>query len=85
MMHVYRCMNCRHKVWLWAIVALAATISRGEEPVAFDGPQKGKRLERIPSLTTQWGHWMMLHPESTAYDLFDGRKLRRRSDWGAEI
>jgi hypothetical protein len=42
--------------------------------VAFDGPQKGKRLERIPSLTTQWGHWLMLHPESTAYDLFDGKK-----------
>jgi hypothetical protein len=44
--------------------------------VAFDGPQKGKRLERIPSLTTQWGHWMMLHPESTAYDLFDGQKYK---------
>lgn len=44
--------------------------------VAFDGPQKGKRLERIPSLTTQWAHWMMLHPESTAYDLFDGKKYK---------
>jgi hypothetical protein len=44
--------------------------------LAFDGPQKGKRLERIPSLTTQWGHWMMLHPESTAYDLFDGQKYK---------
>jgi len=42
--------------------------------VAFEGPQKGNRLERIPSLTTQWGHWLMLHPESTAYDLFDGTK-----------
>jgi len=42
--------------------------------VAFDGPQKGKRLERIPSVMTDWGHWLMLHPESTAYDLFDGRK-----------
>lgn len=42
--------------------------------VAFDGPQKGKRLERIPSLRTLWGHWLMLHPESTAYDLFDGKK-----------
>ena len=44
--------------------------------VAFNGPQKGKRLERIPSLTTNWGHWMMLHPESTAYDLFDGQKYK---------
>jgi uncharacterized protein DUF3179 len=42
--------------------------------VAFDGPQKGKRLERLPSLVTEWGHWLMLHPESTAYDLFDGKK-----------
>jgi hypothetical protein len=42
--------------------------------VAFDGPQKGKRLTRIPSLTTHWGQWRMLHPESTAYDLFDGKK-----------
>jgi hypothetical protein len=42
--------------------------------VAFDGPQKGKRLTRIPSLTTHWGQWRMMHPESTAYDLFDGKK-----------
>ncbi len=42
--------------------------------VAFDGPQKGKRLTRLPSLVTDWGHWLMLHPESTAYDLFDGKK-----------
>lgn len=42
--------------------------------MAFDGPQKGKRLQRIPSLVTDWGHWMMLHPESTAYNLFDGKK-----------
>ncbi len=44
--------------------------------LAFDGPQKGKRLTRIPSLTTQWGHWLMLHPESTAYDLFDGKTYK---------
>ena len=42
--------------------------------VAFDGPQKGKELERIPSLTTNWETWRMLHPESTVYDLFDGNK-----------
>jgi len=41
---------------------------------AFEGPGKGRRLERIPSLVTDWGHWLMLHPESTAYDLFDGRR-----------
>ena len=41
---------------------------------ALEGPQKGRRLERIASLVTDWGHWLMLHPESTAYDLFDGKK-----------
>lgn len=39
---------------------------------AFSGPRKGTRLKRIPSLVTDWNHWMMLHPESTTYDLFDG-------------
>jgi len=41
---------------------------------ALEGPKKGERLERIPSLLTDWGYWLMLHPESTAYDLFDGKK-----------
>jgi hypothetical protein len=40
----------------------------------LDGPKKGQRLARLPSLVTDWGYWLMLHPESTAYDLFDGRK-----------
>ena len=42
--------------------------------VALDGPQKGKKLKRIPSLVTEWGYWLMLHPESTAYDMFDGKR-----------
>lgn len=42
--------------------------------VAIEGPQKGKQLERTPSMLTSWEHWLMLHPESTAYDLFDGKK-----------
>jgi hypothetical protein len=41
---------------------------------AFEGPKQGQQLERVPSFTTQWGYWRMLHPESTAYDLFDGGK-----------
>ena len=40
----------------------------------IDGPQTGQRLERLPSFPTQWGYWLMLHPESTAYDLFDGHR-----------
>jgi hypothetical protein len=38
------------------------------------GPSQGKRLKRIPSMTTHWSYWLMLHPESTAYDLFDGER-----------
>ena len=41
---------------------------------AIHGPQKGKQLTRIPSLVTNWSYWLMLHPESTTYDLFDGKK-----------
>ena len=41
---------------------------------AIEGPQKGKQLTRIPSLVTDWNYWLMLHPESTTYDLFDGKK-----------
>jgi hypothetical protein len=40
----------------------------------LDGPRQGQRLQRIPNVMTTWSHWLMLHPESTAYDLFDGRK-----------
>jgi hypothetical protein len=40
----------------------------------IDGPQRNVQLERLPSFPTQWGYWLMLHPESTAYDLFDGKR-----------
>jgi hypothetical protein len=42
--------------------------------VGLDGPKKGQRLERIANFMTEWGYWLMLHPESTAYNLFDGKK-----------
>lgn len=42
----------------------------------FEGPQAGKQLERIPNFRTRWDYWLMLHPESTAYDLFDGQKYK---------
>ncbi len=41
---------------------------------AIEGPQTGSQMTRIPSLTTNWNYWLMLHPESTTYDLFDGQK-----------
>ena len=43
---------------------------------ALEGPRKGDRLQRQPSFRTEWGYWLMLHPESTAYNLFDGTKYR---------
>lgn len=45
---------------------------------AIEGPQVGKRLTRIPNVMTDWSHWLMLHPESTAYDLFDGKKYEAK-------
>ena len=41
---------------------------------AIEGPKAGAQMERVPSMLTTWKHWLMLHPESTAYDLFDGKK-----------
>ncbi|MCA9085193.1 MAG: DUF3179 domain-containing protein, partial [Planctomycetaceae bacterium] len=39
----------------------------------FAGPQQGNSLHRVPAIVTNWQYWLMLHPESTAYDLFDGQ------------
>ncbi|HJN10327.1 MAG TPA: DUF3179 domain-containing (seleno)protein [Pirellulaceae bacterium] len=41
---------------------------------AIDGPENTKRLRRIPSMVTNWQYWLMLHPESVAYKMFDGKK-----------
>jgi hypothetical protein len=41
---------------------------------AIEGPDKGKKLTRVPNVMTTWSHWLMLHPESTAYNMFDGKK-----------
>src|SRR5262245_16282111 len=32
--------------------------------VAFEGPDKGKKLTRIASMVTDWRHWLELQPES---------------------
>jgi hypothetical protein len=42
--------------------------------VCFEGPKQGESLKRVPSFVTDWQYWLMLHPESTAYDLFDGQR-----------
>ncbi len=40
---------------------------------AIEGPSSGKQLVRVPNLMMSWGHWLLLHPESTAYNLFEGK------------
>jgi hypothetical protein len=50
------------------------TLWSGLSGLAIEGPQRGRRLKRIASLVTDWGYWLMLHPESTAYDLYDGNR-----------
>jgi len=65
--------------WRGGVMAVEGrdgTLWSGLTGIAFRGPQAGAKLERIPSLTTTWRHWLMLHPESTAYDLFDGTKYQ---------
>ncbi|MBM3457000.1 MAG: DUF3179 domain-containing protein [Armatimonadetes bacterium] len=42
--------------------------------LGLQGPRKGERLQRIASFPTDWNYWLMLHPESTAYDLYDGKR-----------
>lgn len=44
--------------------------------IAIEGPRKGETLKRIPSLVTNWNYWLMLHPESTTYDLFEGKTYK---------
>jgi len=39
--------------------------------VAFDGPRKGDRLKRVPTLVTDWGHWLKSYPRGVAYHMFE--------------
>jgi Protein of unknown function (DUF3179) len=34
---------------------------------AFDGPKRGERLTRLPTLFTTWRRWRSLHPGTTVY------------------
>jgi hypothetical protein len=35
--------------------------------VAFDGPRRGERLEPLPTIETDWGPWLKVHPGTVAY------------------
>ena len=39
--------------------------------VAFDGPRKGDRLKPVPTLVTDWGHWLKHYPRGVAYKMFE--------------
>ena len=35
--------------------------------VAFEGPRRGERLEPLPTIETDWGPWLKVHPGTVAY------------------
>lgn len=39
--------------------------------LAFDGPRKGQRLKPVPTLVTDWGHWLKAYPHGVAYKMFE--------------
>lgn len=39
--------------------------------VAFAGPKKGARLQAVPTLVTNWGHWLDRYPGGVAYHMFE--------------
>ncbi len=39
--------------------------------VAFDGPRKGDKLQAVPTLVSDWGHWLKTYPQAVAYNMFD--------------
>jgi len=38
---------------------------------AFDGPNKGKRLQPVPTLVSTWGYWLKHYRHAVAYHMFD--------------
>jgi hypothetical protein len=39
--------------------------------LAFDGPGKGKRLQPVPTIVSNWGYWLKHYPDSVAYHMYD--------------
>ena len=39
--------------------------------LAFDGPNKGKRLQPVPTLVSDWGFWLKRYPGAVAYHMFE--------------
>src|SRR5262249_17815902 len=47
------------------------TLYSGLTGRAFDGPNRGKRLQPVPTLVSDWGFWLERYPHAVAYHLFD--------------
>jgi hypothetical protein len=41
---------------------------------AIDGPDKGKQLQSVPTLVSNWGYWLKHYPHAVAYHMFDKYK-----------
>jgi hypothetical protein len=48
--------------------------------LAFDGPNKGKRLPPVPTLVSNWGSWLKSYPGAVAYHMFDKYQPRELPD-----
>jgi hypothetical protein len=48
--------------------------------VAFDGPNKGQRLEPVPALVSNWGFWLKRYPGAVAYHMFEKYQPRELPD-----
>ncbi|HTU89971.1 MAG TPA: DUF3179 domain-containing (seleno)protein, partial [Gemmataceae bacterium] len=48
--------------------------------LAFDGPNKGKRLQPVPALVSNWGFWLKRYPGAVAYHMFDKYQPRELPD-----
>jgi hypothetical protein len=42
--------------------------------IAFEGPNKGQQLKRVPTIVSDWGFWLKHYPDSVAYHMFDKYK-----------
>jgi hypothetical protein len=47
------------------------TLYSGLSGLAFAGPNKGNRLEPVPTLVSDWGTWLDRYPDAVAYHMFD--------------
>lgn len=39
--------------------------------LAFDGPNKGRRLTPVPAVVSDWGGWLEKYPDAVAYRMFE--------------